>query len=139
MKLNRTILVAIFILSIIAVAFTANRIYEKYVEDDPMLIDIRNTLEPVFPDINNIVLLRGRKSYTINKKKVHICLKDKEGKYYDKNMLIYVTLHELAHVRCDEVGHTEKFHKIFQEILKTATDRGVYNAKIPIIKDYCEY
>lgn len=129
----------IFILSLITIAFTSNRLYEKYIEDDPILIDIRKTLEPVFPDINTVILLKGRKSYTINKKKIHICLKDREGKYYDKNMLVYVTLHELAHVRCDEIGHTEKFYKIFQEILELATKHKIYNPHIPIIKDYCEY
>ena len=121
------------------IAFTANRIFEKYTEDDPMLIDIRKTLEPAFPDINTVILLRGRKSYTINKKKIHICLKDQKGNYYDKNMLIYVTLHELAHVRCDEVGHTEKFHRIFEDILNEAYAKKVYNPHIPIVKDYCEY
>jgi hypothetical protein len=133
------VLSLVFVASIILVALTMNRLYEKYVEDDPMLIDIRNTLSPVFPDINKVILLKGKKSYTINKKKIHICLKDEGGNYYDKNMLIYVTLHELAHVRCDEVGHTEKFHRIFQEILQEAVLKGVYNSKIPIIKNYCEY
>ncbi len=129
----------LFFLSIIFVLFTANRIYEKFVEDDPMLIDIRKTLEPVFPDINTVILLKGKKSYTINKKKIHLCLFDKDGKYYDKNMLIYVTLHELAHVRCDEVGHTDKFHTIFKDILDTASKKGVYDPNEPIIKNYCEY
>ena len=129
----------LFFLSILFVLFTVNRIYEKFVEDDPMLIDIRKTLEPVFPDINTVILLKGKKSYTINKKKIHLCLFDKDGKYYDKNMLIYVTLHELAHVRCDEVGHTDKFHTIFSDILDTASRKGIYDPKKPIIKNYCEY
>uniref|UniRef100_A0A6C0KU52 WLM domain-containing protein n=1 Tax=viral metagenome TaxID=1070528 RepID=A0A6C0KU52_9ZZZZ len=129
----------LFFLSIVFVLLTANRIYEKFVEDDPMLIDIRKTLEPVFPDINTVILLKGKKSYTINKKKIHLCLFDKDGKYYDKNMLIYVTLHELAHVRCDEVGHTDKFHTIFSDILDTAAKNGIYDPKKPIIKNYCEY
>jgi hypothetical protein len=129
----------LFFLSIVFVLFTVNRIYEKFVEDDPMLIDIRKTLEPVFPDINTVILLKGKKSYTINKKKIHLCLFDKDGKYYDKNMLIYVTLHELAHVRCDEVGHTDKFHTIFSDILDTASRKGIYDPKKPIIKNYCEY
>lgn len=129
----------LFVFSLISIAYTVNRLREKYVEDDPMLFDIRNTLKPVFPDIDNVVLLKGKKSYTINKKKIHLCLFDKNGKYYDKNMLIYVTLHELAHVRCPEIGHTEKFHKIFKDILKTAVDHGVYDADKPIIKNYCEY
>lgn len=129
----------IFFLSFILVLFTLNRIKEKFLEDDPMLVDIRKTLESVFPDINSVILLKGRKSYTINKKRIHICLKDKEGQYYDKNMLIYVTLHELAHVRCNEVGHTPKFHEIFQEILSVAEKNGIYNSNIPVVKDYCNY
>jgi hypothetical protein len=133
------ILSFIFICSFLFILFTINRIYEKYVEDDPMLIDIKNTLLPVFPDINKVILLKGKKSYTINKKKIHLCLFDENGKYYDKNMLIYVTLHELAHVRCDEVGHTDKFHRIFKEILDEATQKNVYDPKKPIIKNYCNY
>jgi hypothetical protein len=137
--MNFYFLLFLFFTSVVLIFVTLNRIYEKYVEDDPMLIDIRHTLYPVFPDINGVVLLKGKKSYTINKKKVHICLKDEKGNYYDKNMLIYVTLHELAHVRCDEVGHTEKFHRIFQGILDTAIEHKIYNPSIPIIKNYCEY
>lgn len=133
------LLSAVFFISVMLVLFTVNRIHEKYLEDDPMLVEIRKTLEPVFPDINNVILLKGKKSYTINKKRIHLCLKDKEGQYYDKNMLIYVTLHELAHVRCNEVGHTPKFHEIFQEILRTAEANGIYNSRIPVIKDYCNY
>ena len=94
------------IIAIIIFIYILNRIHEKYLEDDPMLTELREILKPVFPDINNVILLKGKRSYTINKKRVHICLTDENGKYYDKNMLIYVTLHELAHVRCDEVGHT---------------------------------
>ena len=139
MKLILIFFSILFVLSLIFVLYTINRIYEKYVEDDPMLLDIRKTLEPVFPDINTVVLLKGKKSYTINKKKIHLCLFDKDGKYYDKNMLIYVTLHELAHVRCDEVGHTDKFHRIFSDILDTATKHKIYNPDKPIIKNYCEY
>ena len=128
-----------FIVSIFVFLYTLNRIHEKYLEDDPMLIELRETLKPVFPDINNVILLKGKKSYTINKKRVHICLTDEKGQYYDKNMLIYVTLHELAHVRCDEVGHTEKFHEIFGDILKKAIKNNIYNPNIPIIKNYCNY
>ena len=133
------IILIIFILSFGVVLFTTNRIYEKYLEDDPMLIDIRETLTPVFPDINKVILLKGKKSYTINKKRIHLCLTDKDGKYYDKNMLVYVTLHELAHVRCDEVGHTKKFHNIFKDILEDASAHNIYNPNIPVIKDYCKY
>ena len=29
---------------------------------------------------------------------MHLCLKDENGNYYDDNMIIYVALHELAHI-----------------------------------------
>lgn len=137
--MNGILLPLIFVCSLLFVFYTINRICEKYTEDDPMLIDIKNTLLPVFPDINQVILLKGKKSYTINKKKIHLCLVDEHGKYYDKNMLIYVTLHELAHVRCDEIGHTDKFHRIFNEILDEAAKKGVYDKNKAIIKNYCNY
>lgn len=117
----------------------SSKIVEHFRQQDPMLHIIKNKLRITFPDIDSVVLLEGEKSYTINKEKVYLCLKDKDGKYYNENMLVYVTLHELSHVRCDEVGHTEKFHKIFEEVLDTATKNGLYNPSIPIIQDYCEY
>ena len=131
--------ITLIIISVLFILVTINRIHEKYLEDDPMLIEIREKLRPVFPEVDSIVLLKGRKSYTINKKYVHLCLKDENGKYYEKNMLIYVALHELAHVKCKEIGHTPEFHRVFEEILQKDIKAGVYNDKIPTIKNYCEY
>ena len=119
--------------------YISSKIIERFRQNEPMLHIIRNKLRPVFPDIDNVVLLEGEKSYTINKQKIYICLKDKHGNYYNENMLTYVILHELAHVRCDEIDHTEKWERIFNEILEQATAAGIYNPSIPIIKDYCEY
>ena len=66
-------------------------------------------------------------------------MKDEQGEYYEDNMLIYVALHELAHVLCDEVGHTEKWKKIFEDLLVDAENKGVYNSNVPPILDYCTY
>jgi hypothetical protein len=132
-------LLILFALSIILIFYVGLRIKERYEETDPMLLELKTTLQPVFPDLDNVILLRGKKSYTINKKRIHMCLKDENGNYYDKNMLTYVLLHELAHVRCDEIGHTEKFHHIFEQMLIVAANKGVYNPNIPTVKDYCEY
>ena len=68
-----------------------------------------------------------------------LCLKDEKNQYYETNMLIYVLLHEISHVICDEVGHTEKFGKIFDELLEEAKKMNIYNPDIPIITDYCQY
>lgn len=115
------------------------QIKDHYRQKDPMLSELKNDLRKVFPDIDNVSLYEGDKSYTINKHKIYLCLKDAKGKYYNKNMLIFVLLHELAHVRCDEIGHTKKFHNIFEDMLKEAEINGLYNPSIPVIQDYCEY
>ena len=54
-------------------------------------------------------------------------------------MLLYVLLHEISHVICDEVGHTEKFSEIFDAVLEEATKMKIYDPNIPIINDYCQY
>lgn len=138
----RFIYIFLFLISITALlsAFKiTNRLMEKYMEEDPMIVRLRQKLLPVFPEIDRVILLKGTKSYTINKKRVYLCLKNEKGDYYDENMLIYVTLHELAHVKCDELGHTQKFHKIFEDLLKKAAIHKVYDPKKPIEKNYCEY
>jgi hypothetical protein len=130
-----------------------NQVYEHYSQDDPKLKDLKVRLEDFFDNkknwenplkilndkniMKNIHFYRGEKSYTINKKKVYICLKDEDGNYYDDNTLIYVIAHELSHVICDEIGHTEKFHHIFETLLKKMDQEGLYNSKIPIKHDYC--
>ena len=131
-------IITILLISILTIMFVGNRIREKYLEDDPILVELKEILCKTFPEINNTILLRGEKSYTINKSRIHICLKDENDNYYDKNMLTYVILHELAHVLCDEIGHTTKFHSIFTDVLDKAVKSGVYNDKIPTIKNYCE-
>jgi hypothetical protein len=133
------ILSVLVIIALVFAFYIYNRIQEKYAEEDPMIVYLRTVLSPIFPEINKVILMKGKKSYTINKKRVHLCLLDKDGNYYDKHMLIYVTLHELAHTICTEVGHTDLFHKIFQDLLERASKNGIYDMNKPIVKDYCMY
>jgi hypothetical protein len=88
--------------------------------------------------MDEIILLRGEKSYTINKHKVYICLKDPNGKYYDDNTLYYVIAHEISHVIYNEIGHTPKFNSIFEALLVLMERYGIYNSNIPITKNYCK-
>lgn len=137
--MNFYIILTLFLLSVAILSITIFRIKEKYEENDEMLIELRRDFQNVFPEMQHIILLKGDKSYTINKKRVYLCLRDSGGKYYPKNMLAYVLLHELAHVKCNEIGHTEKFHTIFDQLIKTAVQHHLYDPNIPIIRDYCEY
>ena len=62
-------------------------------------------------------------SYSVNKgEELVFCLKSKKqiNKYHDINLLMYVALHELAHVACPELHHTPLFKKIFAFLTKIA-------------------
>jgi len=108
-------------------------------QDDPMLHLLKELLIPVHPIFKTMRLYRGDKSYTINKEKTFLCLYDKNGEYYPLNQLIYVLLHEISHsLNTKDIGHTENFNKVFDELLAKATNLGVYNPSIPIVQDYCE-
>lgn len=131
----------ILFITVVSLFSIRNHIIENYKAEstDPVLLNVKEKLKQIYPGITELEFYESNKSYTINKQKVHLCLKDKNGEYYNENMLTYVALHELAHVMCDEVGHTDKFYAVFDEIMDRAHEMGLYDPSIPIIKDYCTH
>lgn len=86
-------------------------------------------------------------TYTIDKQSMHICLRtrDTQQKLYDINILMYVILHELAHL-CNYhknglpiVGHGPEFKKIFKHLVEKAIEIGVYEYQdfVRKPKEYC--
>lgn len=66
-------------------------------------------------------------SYTINKQNIHLCLISKDtSKIHTKNELIFVMIHELAHVGSSSYGHTEEFIEFFVVLLVTAIKLKIY-------------
>jgi hypothetical protein len=67
-------------------------------------------------------------SYTINKgEKIVFCLRSKiYDDIHDMNTLMYVVIHEMAHVGCPEYGHTPLFKNIFKFLLKQSIVIGIY-------------
>lgn len=112
---------------------------ERLDASDPILRRLKQKLSSIHPKVDKLSFYKGKESYTINKEDVFLCLEDENGEYYNENMLTYVALHEIAHAICDEVGHTQKFHEIFEELLDKAYHLGLYNPSIPIIQNYCQY
>jgi hypothetical protein len=110
---------------------------ENYLQNDPEILRLKNKLLPFFPEITNTVVLKGDKSYTLGKYKIHLCIEDENGKMYDDNMLTYVFLHELAHCINKEIGHGDKFEAIFQSLLDRAEYYNLYDPRKPRIKNYC--
>ena len=68
-------------------------------------------------------------SYSVNKgEKVVLCLreKDKQETLVDKNTIIFVALHEMAHIMTLSIGHTDEFWNNFKFLLKEGTIIGIY-------------
>lgn len=69
-------------------------------------------------------------SYTINKEDIIMCLRSKKNdKIHDFNELMYVAIHELAHVACPEQDHTPLFNKINAFMLNVGIEIGIYKYK----------
>ena len=68
-------------------------------------------------------------SYSVNKgEELAFCLKSKKtGQLHDINLLMYVALHEMAHIACPETGHGDLFKKIFKFLTSKAIELNIYN------------
>lgn len=111
--------------------------------EDPFVLQLVQKIRHIDPRVDEIIdhlrFFEGDKSYTLDKKYVFICKKDKKtNEQYHQNQLILVLIHEISHALCDEVGHTPKFDMIFEDLLAKATQQGLYNESIPNVENYCE-
>ena len=111
--------------------------------EDPYTLVLVEKIRCIDPMVDAIIddlrFFEGDKSYTIDKKYVFLCKRDKKtGEQYHNNQLILVLLHEISHALCDEVGHTPKFDAIFEYLLEKAICAGIYDDSIPHVDGYCE-
>lgn len=67
-------------------------------------------------------------SFSVNKgEELAFCLKSKKtGNIHDINLLMYVAVHEMAHIACPEIGHGDLFKKVFRFLIIEAIDLGLY-------------
>lgn len=99
---------------------------EKFPENTTYIKDLINRTKK----INIMETPQDEKytSYTINKgEKIVFCLRSKLlDNIHDMNTLMYVVIHEMAHVGCPEYGHTPLFKKIFKFLLEQSIVIGIY-------------
>lgn len=81
-------------------------------------------------------------SYSINKgEKIVFCLRSKTEKQelVDLNTMMFVAIHELAHLMSESVGHTKEFWDNMKFLLKKGIEIDIYTKqdfnKLP--KEYC--
>jgi hypothetical protein len=70
-------------------------------------------------------------SYSVNKgEKIHLCLRQREGSnetLVDENVMVFVSLHEMAHAITSSIGHGPDFWNNFGWLLKQAEEAGIYH------------
>ena len=144
----------IIILIVFVIILIRKQLLEYYNSQEPKINELRQLFNNFFNQkrqwpsqlnmlndsdiIKNVSLYRGNKSYTINKHKIYLCLKDNNKQYYSDNTLIYVLAHEYSHVLCPEIGHTKKFDEIFSALLDELIKDGIYDPTQNIPQDYCK-
>lgn len=133
---NRTVIV---ILVILIVILLVRKQRSRYSHDHPILDRIRENFGKLDPEYKKIPLRVGDSAYTEDKSVITLCLQDPgSGKYYDMNTLMYVSLHELAHVISkDAIQHKGSFPKNFANLLRDAARMGIYDPRKPIALQYC--
>jgi len=114
---------------------------QKYSEDPRAKMMINNY------NSDTITEGTGEKNYTsysVNKgEKIVFCITvrndENNKKLMDLNTMLYVGIHELAHLGTKEIGHVDVFWKNFKWILKIAEKEGIYKYEDYRInpKKYC--
>jgi hypothetical protein len=111
---------------------------EKYKDDKEKRHFIDKLMENYHSNILSEAAVDTRfTTYTVDKNDMHICLRtrDENEHVYGANLLMYVVLHELAHL-CNYSkngipihGHGEEFKSIFKFLVLEAIEIGVYEYK----------
>jgi len=109
-------------------------------EIDPTLERLRRDLIKLDARAANLQYFPSDESYTEDKEKIFLCMRDKQGNYYSYNDLLQVAIHELSHALCPVIDFkhvTPEFNGIHQSLLKKAADKGMINIHKPVVSDYC--
>ena len=94
---NLLIDISILSLSLIFISMLMWVYRKHHCIQDPILEQLKRDMLKLDPRARNLDFFAAQESFTEDKVRVYMCLKDKDKKYYSYNMLVYVAIHELAH------------------------------------------
>lgn len=113
---------------------------KRIIHRDPLILKIKHDVSKLDPRIDELEFYASDESFTEDKRKIFLCLKDENGNYYDYNMLMYVAIHECSHALTEviDIHHvTPEFRGMFEYLLQKATRLGIYEPDKPLIENYC--
>jgi hypothetical protein len=83
----------------------------------------------------------GTTSYTVDKgKQVVLCMRDNQDRLHAQPVLLYVLLHELAHMMSESMSvdtHNDEFKTNFQFLLGAAKSYQLYESQNQKAVPYC--
>jgi hypothetical protein len=101
--------------------------------NDPELLKYKSNIESIYNKIDTVIVKENEgendlTSYSVNKgEELVFCVRSKiNNQLHDINELMYVAVHEIAHIGCPETGHTRLFAKINLFLLRKALEHGLY-------------
>jgi len=117
---------------------------EKLKEKYPNKENIKRLVNGFNPDTIKETLPNSKHTaYTENKKNMYFCLNTKkdnvESELIDEHTLMFVTIHEMAHICTKSIGHKSEFWENFRFLLEEAKIFGIHEpidySKEPV--EYC--
>ena len=91
---------------------------------DERVANLKNNFRP--DRLKEGVSTPGYTSYSVNKgEQIVLCLRNKDD-LVDINTMMFVVLHEMAHLASVSIGHTEEFWNNFRWILEESINIGIY-------------
>jgi hypothetical protein len=139
--MKKLLIVLVLILLVFFIFFLIdNKLF--YSDTNPILDKVRYNFTLIKPEYGNIPLREGNAAYTENKTSITLCLKNPQNnQYYDMNTIMYVALHELAHMVSKSRGkgdeHNAEFRENFAVLLEKGQNLGFYNPSKPMPSTYC--
>ena len=133
-----------YIIIIILILLSSVRYFkkqERYHNEEPIIARLKFDCSKLDDRIKTVDFYPADESYTEDKKRIYLCLRDENDNYYDYNMLMYVSIHECAHALTDVIDpehKTDEFKNMFQTLLQKAEKLDLYDPSKEIIENYCK-
>lgn len=133
------VIFALFVIAVVAVILYFVIDWFWPYTPTPEINSLKEQLSKVDPAFASYdIREHNKESYTKRKARIYICMRDPQSKeLYNNNILVYVALHECAHVLTPGTGHDENFNKTFSHLLSKAESVGIYDSSIPFPRSYC--
>jgi hypothetical protein len=77
---------------------------------------------PIFP---YRLKVSDTNTYTLDKRIIYVVTKNKKGQLFNTDTILFVLLHEMAHILSSENHHTPLFHQIENKVYLTAKKLGL--------------